>query len=129
MKKLAASSKEMETFLRNQTNVTAILGGKIHPSYEFSRCYYSQTFKIVRANGYLRPCFIRVIEPDFVLGNIIRDPIEKIVLNTLYVGARKKPHCNAHGCRQCLINNVFEQGLAGKIQSSKSLEVLADPMY
>jgi len=129
VRQLAAQSSEMETFLRDQTNIAAVLGGNSHPPYEFSRCFYSQTFKIVRANGDLRPCFIRATEPDFILGNIIRDPLESIALNTLYVGAKRKPHCNSSGCRQCHINYIFEQGLAGKIQPSKSPEVLADPMY
>lgn len=126
---LAGSSSAMETFLREQTNISAVLGGNTHPSYEFSRCFYSQTFKIVRANGDLRPCFIRVTEPDFILGNLINDPLETIALNTLYVGAKRKPHCNSHGCRQCHVNYIFEQGLAGKVQPSKSPDVLADPMY
>ncbi|MCB9105586.1 MAG: SPASM domain-containing protein [Anaerolineales bacterium] len=105
------------------------MGGNSHPAYEFSRCFYSQTFKIVRANGDLRPCFIRVVEPDFILGNIIKDPLETIALNTLYIGARRKHHCNSHGCRQCHVNYIFEQGLKGKIQPSNSPEVLKDPMY
>ena len=129
VKELAGISPEMEEFLREQTNITAVLGGNSHPPFEFLRCFYSQTFNIVRANGDLRPCFIRVTEPDFILGNIIRDPLETIALNTLYIGARRKPHCNAHGCRQCHVNYIFEQGLADKVQPSKSLEVLADLMY
>lgn len=129
VQELAKSSSEMEYFLREQTNVTAVLGGNTHPPLEFSRCFYSQTFKIIRANGDLRPCFIRVVEPDFVLGNIIKDPLETIALNTLYVGAAKKSHCNAQGCRQCHVNYIFEQGLVGKIQPSTSPEVLVDPMY
>ena len=126
---LADSSQEMKAFLRNQTNVTAILGGNAHPPHEFSRCYYSQAFKIVRANGELRPCFIRVSEPDFALGNIRTDSLETIALNTLYVGARRKLHCDAHGCRQCHVNYTFEQGLKGRLRPSTSPEVLADPMY
>ena len=126
---LADSSLEMKNFLRDQTNITAVLGGNTHPPYEFSRCFYSQTFKIIRANGDLRPCFIRVKEPDFILGNIIRDPLETIALNTLYVGARRKLNCNSLGCRQCHVNHVFEQGLAGKLQLPKSQEVRADPMF
>ena len=126
---LADSSIEMKKFLREQTNITAILGGNSHPAYEFGRCHYSQTFKIVRANGDIRPCFIRVVEPDFLLGNIINDPLEAIALNTLYVGAIRKPHCNAHGCRQSHVNYVFEQGLLNNIQPSQAPAVLADPMY
>jgi MoaA/NifB/PqqE/SkfB family radical SAM enzyme len=126
---LADSSREMKAFLRNQTNITAILGGNAHPPHEFSRCYYSQTFRIVRANGDLRPCFIRVSEPDFVLGNIRTDSLETIALNTLYIGARRKPQCDPYGCRQCHVNYTFEQGLTGSLRPSTSPEVRADPMY
>jgi len=129
VRELADSTQEMKAFLRNQTNITAILGGNAHPPHKFSRCYYSQTFKIVRANGDLRPCCIRVSEPDFVLGNIRTDSLETIALNTLYVGARLKPHCDPHGCRQCHVNYIFEQGLKGILRPSTSPEVLADPMY
>lgn len=129
VRELAESSQEMKAFLRHQTNITAVLGGNTHPPHEFSRCYYSQTFKIVRANGELRPCFIRVVEPEFVLGNIISDSLETIALNTLYVGARRRPHCDAHGCRQCHVNYTFEQGLKGTLAPSPSPEVQADPMY
>jgi MoaA/NifB/PqqE/SkfB family radical SAM enzyme len=129
VRELADSSQEMKAFLRNQTNITAILGGNAHPPHEFSRCYYSQTFRIVRANGDLRPCFIRVSEPDFILGNIRTDSLETIALNTLYIGARHKPQCDPHGCRQCHINYTFEQGLKGNLRPSTSPEVLADPMY
>jgi MoaA/NifB/PqqE/SkfB family radical SAM enzyme len=127
--KLAGQSSEMKAFLREQTNIEAVLGGNMHPPHAFSRCFYSQTFKIVRANGDLRPCFVRVTEPDFILGNIVRDPPECIALNTLYTAAKRKPCCDAHGCRQCHVNYVFEQGLIGRMQPSTSPEVLADPMY
>jgi len=129
VRELADFSEEMKAFLRNQTNITAVLGGNAHPSHEFSRCYYSQTFRIVRANGDLRPCFIRVSEPDFVLGNILTDPLETIALNTLYIGARRKSYCDSHGCRQCHVNYTFEQGLKGNLKPSTSPEVIADPMY
>jgi sulfatase maturation enzyme AslB (radical SAM superfamily) len=129
VRELADSSAEMKRFLKYQTNITAILGGNTHPCHDFSRCYYSQTFRIVRANGDLRPCFIRVGEPDFSLGNIQTDSLESIALNTLYVGARRKSHCDPQGCRQCHVNYTFEQGLRGVLKTSTSPEVLADPMY
>lgn len=129
VRELADSSAEMKVFLRNQTNVTAVLGGNSHPPHEFSRCYYSQTFKIVRANGDLRPCFVRVTEPDFDLGNIISDSLETIALNTLYVAARRKPNCDSLWCCQCHVNYTFEQGLQGNLKPSTSLEVQRDPMY
>jgi MoaA/NifB/PqqE/SkfB family radical SAM enzyme len=129
VRELADTSDEMKTFLRDQTNVTAILGGNTHPPHEFSRCYYSQTFRIVRANGDLRPCFVRVTEPDFALGDIISDSLETIALNTLYIAARRKPHCDSHGCCQCHVNYAFEQGIMGNLQPSTSPETRADPMF
>ena len=83
----------------------------------------------MRANGDLRPCFIRVSEPDFLLGNLHTDSLEAVALNTLYVGARRKPHCDPHGCRQCHVNYTFEQGLRGRLEPSPSPQVRADPMY
>lgn len=126
---LAKRNTEVAKFLREQTNITAILGGNTHPPLAFNRCYYSQSFHIIRANGDLRPCFIRVTEPDFVLGNIYHDSPETIALNTLYIAARKKPHCDAHGCRQCHVNATFEKGLSGELLPSTSPEVLADLMF
>ena len=41
--------------------------------------------------GILRPCFVRVIQPDFGLGNIITDSLETIALNALYI-ARAASH-------------------------------------
>ena len=129
VRELADSSAEMKAFLKNQTNITAILGGNTHPHHRFSRCYYSQTFRIVRANGDLRPCFIRAVDPDFSLGNLQVDSLETIALNTLYVGARRQLHCDEQGCRQCHVNYIVEQGLGGILKPSTSPEVLADPMY
>jgi len=129
VQELLESSQKMREFLRKQTNITAVLGGNTHIPHEFSRCYYSQTFKIVRANGDLRPCFIRATEPDFVLGNLLTDSLETIALNTLFIGDSRKPHCDAHGCRQSHANYTFEQGLKGNLKPSTSPEVLADPMY
>ena len=129
VRQLADSSAEMKGFLKNQTNITAILGGNTYPLHDFARCYYSQTFRIVRASGDLRPCFIRVSEPDFSLGNIQTDRLETIALNTLYIGARRRPHCGKQGCRQCHVNYTFEQGLNGILKPATSPEVLADPMY
>lgn len=123
VRQLAETSDEMRDFLKYQTNITAFMGGNSHPSHDFERCYYSQIFHIVRANGELRPCYIRVVEPDFVLGNIITDSLESIALNSLYIGAKRKEDCDPHGCRQCYVNYMLEQGLAGNIKPSESPDI------
>lgn len=126
---LAASNSSIRQFLKNQTNITAVLGGNSHPNLEFDRCYYSQTFRIIRANGDLRPCFIRVSEPDFNLGNLHSDSLESISLNTLLIASKQKPHCDAFGCRQCHVNHTFEKGLNGSLKPSNSPEVQKDRMF
>lgn len=126
---LAAQSPELKTFLRQQTNVTAVLGGNRHHPHRFGRCYYSQIFTILRANGDLYPCFVRVMEPEFALGNLLTDPPATIGLNMLAVGARRRRYCDPWGCRQSHVNYVLEQGLMGRLQPSTSAEVQADPMF
>jgi MoaA/NifB/PqqE/SkfB family radical SAM enzyme len=126
---LADSSPGIKTFLRKQTNITAILGGNSHPPHDFARCYYSQIFRIVRANGDLRPCFVSVTDPNLILGNIYSHSLEKMALNTLYVASKRNPVCIPKNCRQCHVNYILEQGLKGNIQPSSSREVHADPMF
>lgn len=125
----AQEHSDHEDFLREQTNVEAVLGGNHQPPMAFSRCYYSQIFHIVRANGDVRPCFVRVLEPDFILGNIITDSKATIVLNALYIAARKKPHCNPKGCRQAHCNYILEQGLKGSIKPPTDPNVANDPFF
>lgn len=125
----AKESHEVEQFLREQTNVEAVLGGNLQPPMPFDRCYYAQIFHIVRANGDIRPCFVRVLEPDFVLGNITTDPISAISLNVLYIGARRKQYCDSEGCRQAHCNSVLEQGLTGEIKPPTSPAVAKDPFF
>jgi len=125
----ARESPEVEQFLREQTNVEAVLGGNLQPPMPFERCYYAQIFHIVRANGDIRPCFVRVLEPDFVIGNIITDPLSAISLNVLYIGARRKQYCDSEGCRQSHCNYILEQGLAGEIKPPTSPAVAKDPFF
>lgn len=126
---LAATSLALKSFLRQQTNITAVLGGNKHQPHRFRRCYYSQIFTILRASGDLFPCFIRVQEPQFALGNLLTDRPETIGLNLLYVGARRRQYCDPWGCRQSHVNYILEQGLRGVIQPSNSAKVQADPMF
>lgn len=127
--KMAESSPDFANFLKDQTNIEAVLGGNTHPPHDFSRCHYSSLFHIVRANGEIRPCFIRVVEPDFVLGNICRDKTTTISLNSLYIAASGKKYCDPYGCRQCHLNYLLEAGLKGKILPSKSQTVANDPFF
>lgn len=124
-----ANTPQRESFFREQSNVEAVMGGNLQPAMDFERCHYSQIFHIIRANGDVRPCFTRVLEPDFKLGNVIKDSHSAISLNTLYIGTRRKRYCDSEGCRQCHINYLLEKGLKGEIKPSKSHYVFNDPFF
>ena len=126
---LARRDSAFAGFLRDSTNCEVIAGGNEQAPLEFGRCHYSTVFRIVRANGDLRPCFIRVVEPEFLLGNLTRDPPEKIALNALYMAAFLRPGCDRHGCRQCHVNWILEAGLRGEIEPSKAPSVADDPFF
>jgi hypothetical protein len=129
LEELAGESPEMEAFLRDQTNARAILAGNIHTPQEFGRCYYAEVFKIVRANGDVRPCCIRVLEPDLWLGNILTDSLESIACRTMVVADRSLPFCSPRYCRMGGVNRLVERGLRGEIQPPISPQVVADPMF
>ena len=129
LEKYAKSSENVTRFLREQTNSEAVLGGNEHPPHNFERCYYSQIFHIVRASGEIRSCFIRVVEPDFVIGDLIKDDIQTISLNSIYIGARKKKYCDPYGCRQSHLNYTLEKGLEGEMQPSATPIVAKDSFF
>ena len=125
----ALESPAHARFLREQTNVEAVLGGNLQPRMPFARCYYAQIFRIVRANGDLRPCFVRVLDPGFSLGNLIHDSPTAISLRTLYIGTGKQEHCDPNGCRQCHVNHILEQGLRGEMSPLSVEAVARDPFF
>jgi MoaA/NifB/PqqE/SkfB family radical SAM enzyme len=119
-----------ERFLREQTNIVDVQNGNPHKPQGFSRCYYAEIFKIVRANGDLRPCCVSSLEPDLHLGNLIADEIASIANKTFLAAERQlAPYCNARHCRMCGISHVIERGLSGKLAPSNIPAVQADLMF
>lgn len=121
--RLVSSSEEIFHFVKYQTNAETVEGGNTHKPLNFSRCHYSLIFHILRANGNLYPCFITVDQPEFCLGNVIRDLPETIALNTLYIAGKLHDICNPVQCRQCHINNILEKGLKGELRPPASKEI------
>lgn len=124
-----SSDPEFGSFLREQTNIRAVAGGNVHPAHDFDRCRYSQIFTILRANGDLRPCFNRVREPAFLIGNLISSPLEMIGLKKMRLALIEDTGCNPQNCRQCHVNNVLSRGIKNQLQPSASPSVLLDPMF
>jgi hypothetical protein len=126
---LARSDDDFSRFLRDQTNCEVIARGNSHQPVSFERCDYSMIHRLIRANGDVRPCCMRLAEPEFDLGNILRDSPETIALNVLYNAAYLRPGCDGHGCKLCGLNRLIAQGLAGEVQPSTIPAVANNPFF
>ena len=129
--KLACERPDMIPFLREQTNITDVLGGNVHTPRPFSNCHYAELFKIVRANGDIRPCCICPDDPALSLGNILTDSLDSIAQRMCnIVKLKAADYCNPVDCRMgSSISHTLEAGLKGKLEPSKSLDVQADLMF
>jgi hypothetical protein len=126
---LARSDDDFARFLRNQTNCEVIARGNTHSPVPFERCDYSMIHRLIRANGDVRPCCMRLVEPAFDLGNILRDLPETIALNVLFIAAYLRPGCDGPGCKLGGLNRLIAQGLAGAVQPSAIPEVSQNPFF
>lgn len=125
--KLSSISEDFEAFLRNQTNITSLLGS--NNLRGFRRCYYSEIFKIVRANGDIRPCCVRIDDPDLYIGNILDNSLEEIGINTLYIACKGNIYCSPKYCKLSVINHIAEAGVNQEVLPSTSKDILNDPMF
>lgn len=98
-------------FLDSQTNWQTVTRGNTHVKSGFDRCGYSTLYRLIRANGEVRPCCMRLEEPEFYLGNILHDPPEAIALAALVNAAYLRPGCDADGCKLGVLNRTIETGL------------------
>jgi len=126
---LANTGKDIEDFIKNQTNAEIVEKGNTHHPLDFNMCYYSLIFNILRANGDIYPCFITVDQDEFCLGNLLTDPPEKISLNKLLIAGKQREICNPFQCRQCHINHILDGGLKGNRLPSDSPEVKRNPFF
>jgi hypothetical protein len=85
--------------------------------------------RLIRANGDVRPCCMRVSEPEFDLGNLLRDPPETVALNVLYNAAYLRPGCDALGCKLGVLNRLIADGLAGVVRPSTDPGVAGNPFF
>jgi radical SAM protein with 4Fe4S-binding SPASM domain len=126
---LARRHQGLADFLRNQTNCEVVLGGNRHCSLDFGVCHYSLIFQVVRPDGTIRPCFVRVFEPEFLIGNIFDDTLESIGLNRVHNAMYLRPGCSPTGCRQCHLNWMLAKGLAGETEPSHAETVVQSPFF
>lgn len=120
---------ELESFIRNRTNVTAIIDYINSTRLPFARCYYSEVFKQIRANGEIRPCCMGALDTALILGNI-RDDLRGVAENNLVAADKRKAvYCNSRECHFAPLNHIIENGLNGELKPSSSPDIKSDPMF
>lgn len=113
-----ASDPWFASFLRTNTNCVSILDGHTHDRTGFTRCDYSSIYRLIRANGDVRPCCMRLAEPEFDLGNILCDAQALIALRILVNAAFLLPGCDAAGCKLARLNRTATDGIEGRLAPS-----------
>jgi MoaA/NifB/PqqE/SkfB family radical SAM enzyme len=119
VEKLCLRSKELNNFIRQNTNVEEIYKGNSgHPLVEFDNCYISLAYRMNRAGGNNFPCFILVQHMEFCMGNFFgKDPkndydayLRIALLTYRFYNCRTK-YCNSRFCRQAEVNRSAQLGL------------------
>lgn len=127
---LTEERPDLVQFVREQTNILSFLDGNVHKPREFSRCHYAEIFKIIRADGGVRPCCVGSLLNDLHLGSLFSDDLRTIAWNTFRAAEKDKAsYCNASQCRMCKVSHTVEKGLLGELSPSRSEEVQADYMF
>lgn len=123
-----AASAEMRDFLEEQTNWEVIGNGNHHQPASFERCGYASLFRLIRADGSVWPCCMRVNVPSFCLGNVLAGSTpEGISEHVTDFVANLRPGCNAENCKLAVLNRTLEDGLSGTTARSNIPEVAENP--
>lgn len=128
-RRLVLNRPNFGAFLSARTNWEVIRFGNSHEVTSFRHCGYSSIFRLIRANGEVRPCCMRLAEPEFYLGNILSDLPESIALNLLLNAHYLRPGCDGPGCKLGQINRLIEEGLAGRANRSLVAAVAANSFF
>jgi MoaA/NifB/PqqE/SkfB family radical SAM enzyme len=126
---LSRDDDAFKRFLGTQTNMEIVGRGNAHKPVPFEHCGFSTIFRLVRADGEMRPCCMRLFDPEFYLGNLLTDPPESIALNIIHNATFLKSGCDAQGCKLGQYNRLTEQGAAGAIAASTNPAIRANPFF
>lgn len=121
LKGFAKLRMEDGEFLYRQTNYQAVvIPEDANPS--FGRCGYAGIYRLIRANGDVRPCCMRLREPAFDLGNLLRDAGETLAGNILQLSRGMPLGCGPASCRLSNLNRVIEDGITGKLAAPPEIQ-------
>ena len=72
---------------------------------------------------------MRIVEPEFLLGNVLKDPKERIALNVLHNVTHLRKGCDAQGCKVCGLNRILQDGLADGNVPLLTQDLANDPFF
>lgn len=105
----------LSKFILNNTNWEKVSeGNDFRAGKPFDKCYYCMSFKIFRPTGEVYPCFVRVSDPEYLLGNFTdpsRDELIKINLLPFLFFNKLREFCSEDKCRMAWLNNIAEGGM------------------
>lgn len=105
----------LSKFILDNTNWEKVSeGNDFRAGKPFDKCYYCMSFKIFRPTGEVYPCFVRVSDPEYLLGNF-KDPsteeLIKINLLPFLFFNKLREFCSEDKCRMAWLNNIAEDGI------------------
>ncbi|MBP6943966.1 MAG: radical SAM protein [Candidatus Omnitrophica bacterium] len=119
----------LSKFILNNTNWEKVSEGNgLRAGKPFDKCYYCMSFRIFRPTGEVYPCFVRVSDPEYLLGNFMDpspDELLKISLLPFLYFNKLGAFCSEDKCRMAWLNNIAENG----IKSGRSCEGDAAKSY
>ncbi|MFX0141433.1 MAG: radical SAM protein [Candidatus Hodarchaeota archaeon] len=105
----AEDSKQKCEFLINQTNIEVLFHQRYkYPKFDFNYCGISLIYCLVRPQGDIYPCFVRVGDQNLLLGNVFTDNDKNIALKQHAIYQAKQTDCRERGCRQSHIINLLQ---------------------
>lgn len=111
-KEIDSFSKELKEFAETKTNYREIFKGnsRIEP-HDFSKCFVSLAYKLIRADGSIYPCFVLAGNRKYVMGNILDSPPMDIAKNQGKFYNCCTEYCCGKNCRVNYKNEIFETAI------------------
>lgn len=120
---------EMERFIRDQSNLGAVLrGGVAVEPEQVGACYYGEAVRLIRANGEARSCCLWNDDPRMSLGNVLSESPAILGARLLVVARALYRQCPLELCRNMALNGIVERALHHGEMLQMTDDLQADPM-
>ncbi|MFA5148437.1 MAG: radical SAM/SPASM domain-containing protein [Candidatus Omnitrophota bacterium] len=117
-----AENTGLSDFILYHTNWDKVAEGNgLRAGKPFDKCYYCLAFRIFRPSGEVYPCFVRVSDPEYLIGDLNDGSDEGLIrtglLPFLYFNEAGL-FCTEDKCRMSWLNNIAENGIRSASECS-----------